>query len=463
MTNTDLRGLPIRYMEEVFNQRRFEVLDELFDPAILERIRQASIDFLLAFPDWHGAVDDVIVEGDRVVNRWSGRGTHQAELMGMPATGRSAALRGITIFRVAGGKVVEEWTQADLLGLMQQLGAAQNTSYNAAVAEPAGDAQPASEGDNRMTPEEETQVKAYLYDRITSGSNPVEIANKAIIARYVDATNAGELDLFDDFVDEDYLEHQPIPGQGRGREELKKAYVVFNTPFPDLEYIFEDLIAEGDLVIGRGVISGTHKGDFMGIPPSGKKIRWTGTRLFRLKDLHVTEGWINLDMMGMMQQMGVIPAPPAPDPSTFPPHKVITGAPSTREANKALMRRFIDEVWNKGNMAVADELFHPEHTSPSAPALPAGAEGTKFIANTFRNAFPDFHMAIDLMVAEDDRIAARFIETGTHLGELFGIPGTGKKVNFSEIGILRIADGKIVESWYDVDMLGMMQQLGVGG
>ncbi len=188
-----------------------------------------------------------------------------------------------------------------------------------------------------------------------------------------------------------------------------------------------------------------------------------GTRLFRLKDLQVMEGWINVDMMGMMQQMGVIPAPPAPDPSTFPPAKHVTGAPSTREANKALMRRFIEEVWNKGNLEVADELFHPDHTSPSAPGLPAGPEGTKMIATAFRNAFPDYHMTIEQMAAEDDRVAARFLQSGTHKGELWGIPPTGKFAKFSEIGILRIADGKIVESWYDVDMLGMMGQLGVGG
>ena len=166
-----------------------------------------------------------------------------------------------------------------------------------------------------MNPEQVTTIKANLYDRIMAGKTAEEIANKAIICRYVDATNDGELDLFDLFVDENYVENEPIPGQGPGREELKKAYVVFNGPFPDLEYVFEDLIAEGDLVFGRGVITGTHKGDFMGVPATGKQIRWTGTRLFRLKDLQVTEGWINVDMMGMMQQMGVIPAPPAPDPS----------------------------------------------------------------------------------------------------------------------------------------------------
>jgi steroid delta-isomerase-like uncharacterized protein len=314
-----------------------------------------------------------------------------------------------------------------------------------------------------MTPEELIRAKANLYDRIMAGKTAEEIANKAIICRYVDATNAGELDLFDLFVDENYVENEPIPGQGPGREELKKAYVVFNGPFPDLEYVFEDLIAEGDLVFGRGVISGTHKGDFMGVPATGKKIRWTGTRLFRLQNGQVMEGWINVDMMGMMQQMGVIPAPPAPDPASIPPAAHVTGAPSNREANKALMARFIEQVWNRGNLAVADEIFHPDHTSPSAPTLPPGPEGTKVIATAFRNAFPDFHMTIDAIAAEDDRVAARFIETGTHQGELFGIPPTGKTVKFSEIGILRIADGKVVESWYDVDMLGLMGQLGVGG
>ena len=116
------RDLPVRYMEEVFNQRRFEVLEELFSADLVGRIRQTSVPFLLAFPDWHGTVDDIIVEGDKVVNRWTGHGTHLADLMGIPATGKSVTLNGITIFRVADGIVIEEWTQADQLSLMQQLG-----------------------------------------------------------------------------------------------------------------------------------------------------------------------------------------------------------------------------------------------------------------------------------------------------------------------------------------------------
>jgi steroid delta-isomerase-like uncharacterized protein len=117
-----LRKFPVRYMEEVFNQRRFEVLDELFAPELLGRIKQTSLPFLNAFPDWHGTVDDIIVEGDKVVNRWTGHGTHLTNAMGMPPTGKPVTLHGITIFRIADNKIVEEWTQMDQLGLMQQLG-----------------------------------------------------------------------------------------------------------------------------------------------------------------------------------------------------------------------------------------------------------------------------------------------------------------------------------------------------
>ena len=292
-------------------------------------------------------------------------------------------------------------------------------------------------------------------------SKEEEQRNKQLVTDFVHATNKLELDKLDYMVVEDYVEHQPIPGQPDGREGLKWAYKTFNDPFPDLVFDFQDVIAEGDLVVGRGIGSGHNTASFMGIPATGKAVRWSGTRLFRMKDGQLVEGWINLDMLGLMQQLGVVPTPPpGPEPA---PTRHITGAPSTREANHALMRRFIDEVWNKGNVDVADELFHPEASSPSAPTLPLGAEGVKFIVNMMRNAFSDYWMEITHVVAEDDRVAARFRQGGTHDGDLMGIAPTGKKVEWTEIGVLRIADGKVVESWYDVDMLGLMGQLGVGG
>ena len=122
LTAIDIKTFPVRYMEEAFNQRKFEVLDEIFSAELMQRIGPSVVPFLTAFPDWHGTVDDIIAEGDTVVNRWTGHGTHLVELMGIPATGRPVTLTGITIFRIAGDKIVEEWTQMDQMSLMQQLG-----------------------------------------------------------------------------------------------------------------------------------------------------------------------------------------------------------------------------------------------------------------------------------------------------------------------------------------------------
>jgi len=130
------------------------------------------------------------------------------------------------------------------------------------------------------------------------------------------------------------------------------------------------------------------------------------------------------------------------------------------EYNKALMRRMIDEVWNQGNLEVADELFAPNHTSPSAPMLPPGPESVKMLAGMFRAAMPDYQMHIDFLVADEDKVVGRFTQSGTHSGgDLMGMKPTGRKATWTEIGTLLIKDGKVVTSWYEVDMMAMIQQL----
>lgn len=134
---------------------------------------------------------------------------------------------------------------------------------------------------------------------------------------------------------------------------------------------------------------------------------------------------------------------------------------STPEENKAIYRRFIEEVWNRGNVAVADEILAPDATAPSAPQLPPGPEGVKAVVQVFRIAFPDFYMTIEDILAEDDKVVARFTEGGTHQGTFMGIAPTGKQVTFTEIAIIRMVNGKIVESRWEVDMLGLYEQLGI--
>ena len=130
--------------------------------------------------------------------------------------------------------------------------------------------------------------------------------------------------------------------------------------------------------------------------------------------------------------------------------------------NKAIIRRFVEEVQNQGNLAALDELLAANfvnHTAP--PGVPADGEGLKQLTRIFRAAFPDGAMTIEDMIAEGDRVVTRKTFRGTHSGELMGIPPTGKQVTIGLIDIVRLADGLVVESWNAADDLGMLQQLGV--
>ena len=125
-----------RFLQEAFNEGNLGVVDEIFasdyvlhDPASPEEvsgpegIKQFVQMYRSAFPDTHITVEDQIAEGDEVVTRWTGRGTHQGELFGGAPSGNQVELSGITISRFEGGKFVEDWTNSDFLGLMRQIGA----------------------------------------------------------------------------------------------------------------------------------------------------------------------------------------------------------------------------------------------------------------------------------------------------------------------------------------------------
>jgi steroid delta-isomerase-like uncharacterized protein len=135
---------------------------------------------------------------------------------------------------------------------------------------------------------------------------------------------------------------------------------------------------------------------------------------------------------------------------------------SMTEDNKALNRRFVEEVINQGNTDAIDELIDPgvvDHAAP--PGFPTGREGAKQFAAMMRSAFPDLYLTIEDMISEGDKVVMRSTWSGTHEGEFMGIPATGRRVTVSAIDISRVADGKMVEHWEQSDALGLMQQLGV--
>ena len=132
------------------------------------------------------------------------------------------------------------------------------------------------------------------------------------------------------------------------------------------------------------------------------------------------------------------------------------------EENKALARRWFEDLFNTGNLEVTDEIIAPDHVNhdPTLPDIPTGPEGQKQIVNLYRGAFTNAHISVEDQLAEGDRVVTRWTGSGTHQGELMGVAPTGNQVRITGITINRVSGGKIVESWSNYDALGMMQQIG---
>jgi steroid delta-isomerase-like uncharacterized protein len=130
------------------------------------------------------------------------------------------------------------------------------------------------------------------------------------------------------------------------------------------------------------------------------------------------------------------------------------------EENKAFITRMTDEFWNTGNMAVVGEFFADNYVQ-HGPTGTMDMEQFKQTAAAYFAGFPDLHITTDHLIAEGDKVVKRWTARFTHAGEYMGIPPTGNKMLVEGIEIFRIANGKIVEVWAEMDVMGMLRQLGV--
>ena len=132
--------------------------------------------------------------------------------------------------------------------------------------------------------------------------------NKTVVLRFTEeAINQGHLDRMDDLVAIDFVELDPLPGQQQGREGLKEVIGGMRAAFPDIHWVMEEMVAEGDMVFSRFTWSGTHRGPFLGIPATGKHIQVKGTVIDHIVDGRMAESRILMDTLSTMQQLGAIP------------------------------------------------------------------------------------------------------------------------------------------------------------
>jgi predicted ester cyclase len=244
--------------------------------------------------------------------------------------------------------------------------------------------------------------------------------------------------------------------------------------FPDRTDTIEDVIAENDRVCMLFRQRGTHTGNLFGIAPTGKTFDIYELGIFRVADGKIIEAWFMADELGLLQQLGARLPPRKDGHRIVPP---VTGAGDDPDELAAMWSAMSYFPSGPDSMAIHDNLITAVRSKSATPSADDRATDfrqtrvgfqhlrdygkAKGVANeTITVALPGRHDRIDQVLAERDKAWMRFKVAGTHDGNLYGLPPTGKQVEVPEVGIFRFADRKWTEAWYFADELGLLLQIG---
>jgi steroid delta-isomerase-like uncharacterized protein len=262
------KALVHRWTEEIWNRGSLPAIAEIVaadyvhhDPLMpdlrgIDALKQYVAGFRAAFPDGRFAEDELIEEGDKVVMRWAFRGTQKGEFFGVAATDALTEITGTTTLRLVEGKVAEHSIQWDSLGWMRR----------------------------------------------------VEAMTTALMQRWTEVWNEGKLDVLDEICTEDVVFGATLIPETRGCEGIRKAVTATRAGFPDVRYsLLGEPVVHGDRWSCRWTMSGTHKGDFMGVAPTGKYVTYVGMTTYRVRGGKIAEYWSDWDALSLMQQLGAVP------------------------------------------------------------------------------------------------------------------------------------------------------------
>ena len=299
-------------------------------------------------------------------------------------------------------------------------------------------------------------------------SSPEEA--KEIIRRWNnEGWSGGKYDLAYEIISPNMIVHG-AGGQavGMGPDGLIDLIRTWRTAFPDGRMEIDDIIVDGDTVAIRNTWYGTHEAEFYGVPASGKMVAVTSVGIDRVTDGLVSEGWGELDMVGMMQQMNALPVvgpgsvAKGEDPA-WGPTASSGGGDGSADANKVLVVKLVGALAGGDDSAVRDLVA--DGFVDHSPCWGTHDLDSVLAAHAaLRAAVPDVSFEVDSsnMVCEGDQVAAHSLVRGTHSGgPLFGAEPSGKELVWTHSDFVRIAGGKVVERWSSTDMLTLFQQAGV--
>ena len=285
--------------------------------------------------------------------------------------------------------------------------------------------------------------------------------NVAVARRWhEEAINGHDLSVLDEIVAPEIMHDSGTFPDDPGPNVVLSALL---TGFPDVMQTVEQVVAEGDLVAVRFTSTGTQTGELQGLAATGRTATWTGINVFRIECGRIAEVWTEVDGLGRLQQLGVLPTP-AGDTMAEPATTAATpeSCPtSTPDQNKELVGRWFDEVWSGGGVDILDELLAAGHNHHWAIGPDtSGVDPIKERVTMWRTTLPDLTFTADPVIAEGDLVAARWTGTGTDQGGFMGSPPTGQTVQLEGINVFRIECGQIVEVWSEMDGIGFLEQIG---
>ncbi|MEA2684921.1 MAG: hypothetical protein QOE93_116 [Actinomycetota bacterium] len=292
---------------------------------------------------------------------------------------------------------------------------------------------------------------------------------KAVVRRWnEEGWSGGNYDLAYEIISPDMTVHG-AGGQkiGMGPDALIGLIKAWRTAFPDGYMSIEDLVVEGDLVGVRNSWHGTHEADFYGIPATGKRVDVTSIGLDRVVDGKVVEGWGEMDMVGMMQQLGALPMVgpgrynAGQSPAWTAPVDEGDSATDPAEA-KALLNAFIKAL-AAGDRPAAEAVVSADFVDDNPSWGGVDLDGALDTSAQHLAAMPDLAVEVeeDTELAEGGRAEAHSVYRGTHTGaDLYGVSATGNTVVWTQHDLIQVSGGRIVRRWVSADTLTFLQQLG---
>ncbi len=297
--------------------------------------------------------------------------------------------------------------------------------------------------------------------------------NLDLVHKMYEALNSQDLDEHDEYWSEDMIWHGP-PGWGDilGREAFKyKLMEPFYKIFPDYHVVNEIEVADENWVAATGILTGTHQGDWLGVPATGKPVTMRFSDFWLVRDGKLAENWVMVDNIAVLHQIGACTLDwkyvdeikrSEENKKTF--DSVVNKNGSTAE-NLDLVKKMCDALVAPEHDLEAQKEFWKEdmiwHGPPGFGEIHSIEGFLRDELSVFYEAFPDFNGDFDIFFANENWVAATGFVTGTHEGDWLGISATGKpvKMRYSDIWLIR--DGRLSENWVMLDHMSVLDQMGV--